>query len=80
MLSQVNRSRIAKQRIFNFLDTEAQKSETAAQIVAEILTRQSATIAIGDKLKAIQTMLKIKQQYPQIQLPIQINSVDKIRT
>jgi hypothetical protein len=79
VLSQVNRSRIAKQRIFNFLDTEAQKSETAAQIVAEILTRQSATIAIGDKSKAIQTMLKIKQQYPHILLPLQIKLVHLLR-
>ncbi|HEY9693661.1 MAG TPA: hypothetical protein V6D15_15765 [Oculatellaceae cyanobacterium] len=79
VLSQVNRSRVAKQRIFNFLDTEAQKSETAAQRVAEILTRQSATIAIGDKSKAIQTMLKIKQQYPHVSLPIQIKPVDLLR-
>ncbi|MGB3205840.1 MAG: WGR domain-containing protein [Crinalium sp.] len=76
ILSQINRSHVAKQRIFNFLATEAQKSETAAQIVAEIMTRQSVTIAIADKAKAIQTMLKIKQQYPHISLPLQIKLVD----
>lgn len=79
VLSRVNRGRIAKQRIFAFLDTEAQKSPEAAQFVAEILTRQSLTMAIGDKATAIQTMLKIRQTYPQISLPIQIKAVSEVR-
>ncbi len=79
VLSNVNRGRIAKQRIFSFLETEAQKSETAARIVAEILTRQSATIAINDKATALQTMLKIHKLYPQISLPIAIKPVVKVR-
>jgi hypothetical protein len=37
VLSRVNKGTIAKKRIFKFLDTEAQKSETAAKIVAEII-------------------------------------------
>jgi len=79
VLSRVNRGRIAKQRIFAFLDTEAQKSPEAAQIVAEILTRQSLTMAISDKATAIQTMLKIRQTYPQISLPIQVKAVSEVR-
>lgn len=79
ILCSVNRGRVAKQRIFTFLDTEAQKSETAAQIVAEILTKQSATIAIGDKAAAIQIMIKINKLYPQISLPIQLKPVVKTR-
>ena len=79
VLCRVNRGRVAKQRVFSFLDAEAQKSEEAAQIVAEILTRQSVTMAIGDKATAIQTMLKIHQSYPQISLPIQLKAVSEIR-
>lgn len=79
VLSRVNRGRVAKQRIFAFLDTEAQKSQEAAQIVAEILTRQSLTMAIGDKATAIQTMLKIRQTYPHISLPIQVKPVSEVR-
>lgn len=75
VLSGVNRGRIAKQRIFNFLQEEAKKSETAAQIVAEILTRQSLTIAIGDKANAIQTMLQIQKTHPEIALPLQVKEV-----
>ncbi|MBD2741491.1 HEAT repeat domain-containing protein [Coleofasciculus sp. FACHB-1120] len=79
VLSGVNRGRVSKQRIFAFLDTEAQKSEEAAQIVTEILTRQSVTMAIGDKATAIQIMLKIQKAYPQISLPIQVKAISQIR-
>ncbi|WP_019498911.1 WGR domain-containing protein [Pseudanabaena sp. PCC 6802] len=74
-LSQVNRGRVAKRRIFAFLAKEAQKSEAAAQIIAEILTRQSATIAIGDKAVAIEILLKIHHTYPQIPVPIKAIAV-----
>jgi len=80
VLSGVNRGRIAKEKVFAFLEKEAEKSEQAAEIVAEILTRQSLTIAIGDKAKSIQTMLKIKQQYPHISLPIQVKNVVEVRS
>jgi hypothetical protein len=72
VLSRVNKARVAKDRVMAFLTAEAQKSEAAARIVAEILTRQSVTIAIGDKAAAIEAMLKIHRQYPQIPLPIRI--------
>lgn len=80
VLSRVNKGRVAKKRVFAFLDAEAQKSEQSAKVVAEILTRQSATIAIADKATAIQTMLKIRRSYPQLDLPIQIKPVVEVRT
>ncbi len=79
VLCQVNRGRIAKQRVFAFLETEANKSEESARIVANILTRQSVTMAIGDKATAIQTMLKIHRAYPQLSLPIQVHPVSEVR-
>lgn len=80
VLSGVNRGRIAKQRLFKFLETEALKSELSAMVVAEILTRQSATIAIGDKAAAIQIMLKIKNKYPDLSLPIEVKEVVEVRS
>lgn len=80
VLSRVNKGGVAKRRVFAFLEQEAAKSEAAARVVAEILTRQSATIAIGDKAKSIQIMLKIHQQYPQIALPIQVQAVTDVRS
>lgn len=79
VLCSVNRGRVAKKRILNFLETEATKNEISAQIVAEILTRQSVTMAIGDKAAAIQTMLKIHKAYPQIFLPLQFKPVAAVR-
>ena len=64
-----------KQRVFDFLEAEASKGEESARVIAEVLGRQSATIAIGDKAKAIQIMLKIHKAYPQIPVPIQVKPV-----
>jgi predicted DNA-binding WGR domain protein len=75
VLGQVNRARIAKQRIFAFLNSEAIKSEDAAKLVVELLTRQSGSIAIGEKAHALETMLKIHQLYPQLSVPISVKSL-----
>lgn len=80
VLSGVNRGGVAKRRVFAFLDKEAQKSEDSARVVAEILTRQSVTIAIGDKASAIKTMLKIHKSFPHIALPIQVKPVLEVRS
>jgi hypothetical protein len=75
VLAQVNRGRVAKQRIFAFLDAEATQSEAAANIVTDILTRQSVAVAIGDKSRAIATLLKIHQTFPHLDVPIQVKSI-----
>ena len=75
VLAQVNRARVAKERIFAFLNSEAINSEAAAKLVIEVLTRQSASIAIGDKSRALATLLKIHQLYPQLSVPITVKSL-----
>ncbi len=75
VLAQVNRARVAKQRIFAFLNSEAIKTEAAAKLVIEILTRQSTSIAIGEKARALETLLKIHQLYPQLSVPISVKSL-----
>jgi hypothetical protein len=72
VLARVNRARVAKSRVITFLAAEAHKSAEAAALVAEILTRQSVTMAIGDKAVTIETMLAIRRAYPAIPLPIQV--------
>lgn len=71
-LNLVNRGRMLKTRILNFLENEALKSAESAQIAAEILARQSATVAIGDKAKTIQIMLKIHRAFSEIELPLKL--------
>lgn len=75
VLSGVNKGSVAKKRIFQFLQEEAVKNQDSAGIVAEILTRQSATMAIADKAAAIQIMLRIRRQYPGIEMPIRVKGV-----
>ncbi len=70
MLSQVNKARVAKTRIFSFLRAEAEKDEAAARIAARILTRQSATCAIGDKAACIEALRAIRNKFPQIDTPL----------
>jgi hypothetical protein len=72
VLARVNRARTAKSRVLAFLATEAHKSAEAAALVADILTRQSVTMAIGDKAATIETMLAIRRAYPTIALPLQV--------
>ena len=76
VLSRVNKGRVAKERIFAFLEREALKSEEAARVVAGILTRQSATCAIGNKASAIETMVRIRAAYPAISLPLKTQPVE----
>ena len=79
VLSLVNRARASKDRVLRFLESEALKSEAAARLAANILARQSGTIAIGDKAAMIETMLKIRRAYPTVEMPIQIKQAE-VRT
>jgi hypothetical protein len=66
VLSQVNCGRVAKARIFDLFDQLALESAEAAALVAPIIGRISATIAIGDRGRCIQILNDINRRYPQI--------------
>lgn len=70
VLSRVNKARVAKERIFNFLEKEALKSREAATYIGDIITDISATVAIGDKARCIAIMRNIHQLYPDLLLPV----------
>lgn len=72
VLSRVNRGRVAKARVFAFLAAEANKSDEAAQMISELLTRQSLTMAIGDRAACIQGMLALRHDFPTLALPIKV--------
>ncbi|MBO9730991.1 MAG: HEAT repeat domain-containing protein [Chitinophaga sp.] len=71
VLSRVNKARVAKERIFTFLEKEALKSADAATYIGHIIAHISATVAIGDKARCIDIMYHIQQQYT-IDMPIQV--------
>lgn len=72
VLSRVSKGGVAKRRVLRFLAQEGLKSEDAAKVVARVLTRQSVTIAIGGKASIIESMVALRNRYPNIDLPIQI--------
>jgi predicted DNA-binding WGR domain protein len=72
VLSRVNRGRVAKARVFAFLKAEAEKSPEAALLVATLMTRQSLTMAIGDKAASIESMVAVAKKYADTPLPIAI--------
>jgi len=72
ILSRVNRGRLAKLRALAFLEKEALASADAAAIVAPLLTRQVLTISIENKAALIETMVRLHEKYPDIQLPLTV--------
>lgn len=75
-LSRVNQGGLTKQRVLRFFAAEARASREAAEIIAEILTRQSATIAIRDRAAAIEIMLQIHRDWPDVSLPIKVQAAE----
>ncbi|NVB81317.1 MAG: hypothetical protein HOV81_23170 [Kofleriaceae bacterium] len=72
VLSQVNRGRVAKERVIALLRREAAKSAEAAAVLAPLLDRQSATMAVTQKHPLIATMVDVHHLYPDVPLPISV--------
>jgi hypothetical protein len=75
VLSQVNRSGVAKLRVFQFLEVEAMKNEAVAQMIAQIMSRQSATLAVADKAATLKVMMAIHKKYPHIKMAMQAKAI-----
>ncbi|THU36983.1 hypothetical protein FAM09_18680 [Niastella caeni] len=75
VLTRVNKSRIAKNRIYHFLLTEGRKSETAAKVIGAMLSDVSAIAAIGDKAKCIDVLLQLKSLY-EVQTPLIVKEIE----
>jgi len=69
VLAGVNKAGVAKKRIFNFLHQEGLKDEKSATIIAGVIARQSASMAITDKARCLEIMRDLKKVYPKISLP-----------
>lgn len=76
VLSRVNKARAAKKRIYAFLKEEAIKDRQVAAIVATLIGRVSATIAVGDKAACIELLRDINRTYPDIHVPLTKKAVE----
>nr|WP_255651147.1 WGR domain-containing protein [Cesiribacter sp. SM1] len=72
VLSQVNSGRVAKERVFDFLQQEALASEAVAVIVVPLISRISITIALRDKARCLQLLAEMKKRYPGLDSPVSI--------
>ena len=75
VLTRVNKSRIAKNRIYLFLLLEGRKSEAAAKAVCAILSDVSAMAAISDKAKCIDILIQLQALYD-VNTPVIIKEIE----
>lgn len=75
VLTRVNKARIAKNRIYQFLLTEGRKSEAAAKAVSAILSDISAMAAIGDKARCIEVLLQLRSLY-EVETPLKVKLIE----
>ena len=73
VLSNVNKGRVAKDRILMFLHKEAMKAYEAAEVTARVIAFISATDAKEDKATCIEIMRDIIKKYPVLELPLTVN-------
>lgn len=71
-LSQVNRGGLAKKRIFAFLQSQAQTSQEAAQVVGRIMSRISGTMAVQAKAASLEIMVGLTRRWPQVETPLEL--------
>jgi predicted DNA-binding WGR domain protein len=76
VLTRVNKARVAKNRIFRFLNEEGRKSDAAARFVAAIVSEISATVSIEDKAKCIEILLALQTLYD-VQSPVKKKAVEE---
>lgn len=74
ILSRVNKSRVAKDRVLAFLKSEATNNKTSAKTIGRIFDRISATCAIQDRAASIEAMVALNESHPEIDLPIKLKN------
>jgi len=76
VLSRVNKARVAKNRVFQFLLKEGKQSQEAAKLICKIISIISATVSIDDKAKCIEIMYELGKLY-QLDLPMVMQPVEE---
>ncbi len=74
LLSQVNKGRVAKNRVFDFLETEALNNPEVAEVLIPIYERLVLTIAKGDKAKCILILNQLRKKFPHLEMKLEASS------
>lgn len=75
VLSQVNRGRVAKDRVLQFLAHEALQDKQIATLTVQLLTRLSATVARQDKAHFLPVLLALKTHYADLPTPLTVSEL-----
>lgn len=75
LLSQVNKGRIAKQRIMDFLRRESLKDEASAKLASGIFTRVSVSMAINERAECIAALRDIQKKFTSLSSPVVVKSI-----
>ncbi|MGH1350171.1 MAG: HEAT repeat domain-containing protein [Methyloligellaceae bacterium] len=70
VLTRVNKGRVAKDQVLNFLHQEGLRDRKIADLVANIMQHISLSAAIYDKAKAIEIMSDLNSRYPGLAMPV----------
>ena len=71
-LTRVNKGRVAKGRIFEFLQTEALRNNESAHFIGRIMDDLSAQTTVQDKATCIDILTAIKNRYPELKMHLKI--------
>ena len=79
ILTSINTKRVAKERVFHFLEKQVKEGENYGRFVSAILNDVVATISIKDKARCMIILNDINKRYPDIKtrlkaVPIEIRS------
>jgi hypothetical protein len=76
VLSRVNSGRVAKDRVLRFLENVSRSSSQSAAVVAEVLGRLSATVAVGDRARTVEILTGIHAAHPEVAVPLRVLPVE----
>ncbi|TXH68445.1 MAG: hypothetical protein E6Q83_13550 [Thiothrix sp.] len=64
VLMQLNRGRVVKDRVIQFLFQQAQQDESVAKMVVNLFTEQALTRVLADRSHYIKTLVELQTRYP----------------
>ncbi|MEL6987520.1 MAG: hypothetical protein AAGK97_06780, partial [Bacteroidota bacterium] len=70
-LSAINTRRVAKQRVFHFLEKQSKESADAAAYVTEILNELVGTIVVQENENYVSLLYELKQKHPDLDINIE---------
>ncbi len=76
VLTRVNKARVVKERVLDFLEQEALKTADSAQFICLIINDMVATSAVQDKARYIGMLQKISAKFPHLEVAMERENLE----